>query len=48
MVPEEALRSKEFAGLEEEPDDDPVPTQAMSFAAVARQAALDRDDGLGL
>ncbi|MCC6887292.1 MAG: conjugal transfer protein TraG [Hyphomicrobiales bacterium] len=48
MVPEEPTRNTEFALLEEEPDDDVVPAKAMSFRAVARQAALDPDDGLGL
>ena len=48
IVPEQPARSSEFALLEEEPDDDVVPTKAMSFRAVARQAALDPDDGLGL
>ena len=47
-MPEEPARSSEFALLEEEPDDDVVPAKAMSFRAVARQAALDPDDGLGL
>jgi type IV secretion system protein VirD4 len=48
IVPEETTRNTEFALLEEEPDDDVVPDKAISFRAVARQAALDPDDGLGL
>ena len=48
IAPEEPARSSEFALLEEEPDDDVLPAKAMSFRAVARQAALDPDDGLGL
>ena len=48
IVPEEPTRNTEFALLEEEPDDDVVPDKAISFRAVARQAALDPDDGLGL
>jgi type IV secretion system protein VirD4 len=48
IVPEEQRRNTEFALLEEEPDDDVVPANAMSLRAVARQAALDPDDGLGL
>jgi len=36
--------------LEDEPDDDAVRAKALnqSFGAVARQAALDPADGLGL
>jgi type IV secretion system protein VirD4 len=36
--------------LEDEPDDDPIRARALnqSFRAIARQAALDPDDGLGL
>jgi len=36
--------------LEDEPDDDAVRAKALnrSFATVARQAALDPGDGLGL
>jgi hypothetical protein len=34
--------------LEDEPDDDPGPAIGMSFVAVARQAVLDPDDGLGV
>jgi type IV secretion system protein VirD4 len=48
IVPEETTRNTEFALLDDEPDDDGVPAHAMSFRAVARQAALDPDDGLGL
>jgi type IV secretion system protein VirD4 len=44
------MRSPEFAMLEDEPDDDPIRAKALSqnFPAVARQAALDPGDGLGL
>jgi type IV secretion system protein VirD4 len=48
IVPEAPPRSTEFALLEDEPDDDSVPATGMSSAAVARQAALDPDDGLGV
>jgi len=50
IVPEQPLLSPEFALLEDEPDDDPIRTKALSqnFRAVASQAALDPDDGLGL
>jgi type IV secretion system protein VirD4 len=48
IVPEGPTPSTEFALLEDEPDDDAVSAQGMSFRAVARQAALDPDDGLGL
>jgi type IV secretion system protein VirD4 len=43
-------KQREFAFLEDEPDDDSVRSKAMtqSFRTVARQAALDPDDGLGL
>jgi type IV secretion system protein VirD4 len=48
--PEESRLPAEFAGLEDEPDDDAVCARALhrSFRAVARQAALDPADGLGL
>jgi type IV secretion system protein VirD4 len=48
IVPEEPTPSTEFALLEDEPDDDPVSAQGMRFRTVARQAALDPSDGLGL
>jgi type IV secretion system protein VirD4 len=50
IVPEEPIPSREFAVLEDEPDDDAVRAKAMRqrFGSVARQAALDPDDGLPL
>ena len=48
IVPEEPARNTEFALLDEEQDDDVVTDNSISFRAVARQAALDPDDGLGL
>jgi type IV secretion system protein VirD4 len=48
IVPEEPTRNTEFALLDDEPDDDDVPTNPMRSRLVARQAALDPDDGLGL
>ena len=50
IVSEQPKPSLEFAVLEDEPDDDAVRAKALnqSFAAVARQAALDPGDGLGL
>ena len=50
IVPEQPRPNLEFAVLEDEPDDDAVRAKAMnqSFAVVARQAALDPGDGLGL
>jgi type IV secretion system protein VirD4 len=48
IVPEEPTRNTEFALLDEEQDDDVVSDKVISFRAVARQAALDPDDGLGL
>jgi type IV secretion system protein VirD4 len=48
IVPEESTRSTEFALLEDERDDDLATIKPISFRRVARQAALDPDDGLGL
>jgi len=50
VVPEAPKPNPEFALLDDEPDDDAVRAKVMnqSFRAVARQAALDPDDGLGL
>jgi type IV secretion system protein VirD4 len=50
IVPEEPIPSREFAVLDDEPDDDAVRAKAMRqrFGSVARQAALDPDDGLPL
>ena len=50
IVSEHAVSTPELALLEDEPDDDPVRARALSqsFRAVARQAALDPDDELGL
>jgi type IV secretion system protein VirD4 len=50
MVPEQPKPSPEFAVLEDEPDDDAVRAKALkrNFRVVARQAALDPGDGLGL
>jgi len=50
IVPEQPRPDLEFAVLEDEPDDDAVRAKALnrSFATVARQAALDPGDGLGL
>src|SRR5205085_12264543 len=48
--PEEPKLAAEFGHLEDEPDDDQVRAKALnrSFRAIARQAALDPGDGLGL
>lgn len=50
IAPEELTQLREFALLEDEPDDEAVRAKAtnQSFRGVARQAALDPDDGLGL
>jgi len=50
VLVEEPKLSPEFAHLDDEPDDDPVRAKALnrSFRAIARQAALDPGDGLGL
>jgi type IV secretion system protein VirD4 len=50
IVAEQPGPSPEFAVLEDEPDDDALRAKALnqSFGTVARQAALDPGDGLGL
>jgi type IV secretion system protein VirD4 len=50
IVSEEPKPNPEFALLEDEPDDEPLKAKALNdnFRGVARQAALDPGDGLGL
>jgi len=50
IAPETAPAREEFAALDEEPDDDAQRARAMQgrFRSVARQAALDPDDGIEL
>jgi type IV secretion system protein VirD4 len=50
IVSEQPKPSPEFAVLEDESDDDPIRARALNrnFPTIARQAALDPDDGLGL
>jgi type IV secretion system protein VirD4 len=50
IVSEQPKPSPEFAVLEDESDDDPIRARALNrnFSTIARQAALDPDDGLGL
>jgi len=50
IAPETATVREEFAGLDDEPDDDAQRTRAMQdrFRGVARQASLDPDDGIEL
>ena len=50
IVSEQPKPNPEFAVLEDEPDDDAVRAKALNqnFRGLARQAALDPDDGLGL
>jgi len=48
IAPEGPAPNTQFPLLDDEPDDDDVPAKAMRFRSVARQAALDPDDGLGL
>ena len=50
IASEQPKPSPEFAVLEDEPDDDAVRAKALNqnFRGLARQAALDPDDGLGL
>jgi type IV secretion system protein VirD4 len=47
IVSEQPKPSPEFSVLEDEPDDDPIRAKALNqnFRAIARQAALDPDDG---
>ena len=50
IVSEQAKPAPEFAVLEDEPDDDAIRAKALNqnFRGLARQAALDPDDDLGL
>jgi type IV secretion system protein VirD4 len=50
IVSEQPKPSPEFALLEDESDDDPIRARALNqnLRVIARQAALDPDDGLGL
>jgi type IV secretion system protein VirD4 len=50
IVSEQPKPKPEFSVLEDEPDDDPIRAKALNqnFRAIARQAALDPDDGLEL
>jgi type IV secretion system protein VirD4 len=50
IVPETPKHETELWLLDDEPDDDSIRAKAMSqnLRAVARQAALDPDDGLGM
>jgi type IV secretion system protein VirD4 len=50
VSPELPLASEEFAALDDEPDDEAQRAKAMQtrFRTVARQAALDPDDGIEL
>jgi type IV secretion system protein VirD4 len=50
IVSEQPKPSPEFALLEDEPDDDPIRAKALNqnLRTIARQAALDPDDALGL
>jgi type IV secretion system protein VirD4 len=50
MVAEEPKPSTEFTFSDDEPDDDAVRAGALRqrFGTVARQAALDPDDGIAL
>jgi type IV secretion system protein VirD4 len=48
IVSEQPKLSPEIALLDDEPDDDATKAMNQSFRAIARQAALDPDDGLGL
>ncbi len=50
IVSEEPKPNREFALLEDEPDDEPLKAKALNdkFRGVARQASLDPGDGLGL
>ena len=50
IASEQAKPSPEFAVLEDEPDDDAIRAKALNqnFRGLARQAALDPDDDLGM
>ena len=50
IVSEDVKPTPEFAVLEDEPDDDAVRAKALNqnLRGLARQAALDPDDELGL
>ena len=50
IAPEDVKPTPEFAILEDEPDDDAVRAKALNqnFRGLARQAALDPDDDLGM
>jgi type IV secretion system protein VirD4 len=50
IAPEAALPNREFDVLDQEPDDETVGVEAVQrrFRGVARQAALDPDDGMEL
>jgi type IV secretion system protein VirD4 len=50
IASEQPKPSPEFSVLEDEPDDDPIRAKALNqnFRVIARQAALDPDDGLEL
>jgi type IV secretion system protein VirD4 len=50
VAPDLPFPREEFAALEDEPDDEAQRARAMQtrFRAVARQAALDPDDGIEL
>jgi type IV secretion system protein VirD4 len=50
IASEEAKPTPEFAVLEDEPDDDAVRARALNqnLRGLARQAALDPDDDLGM
>jgi type IV secretion system protein VirD4 len=50
IASEQPKPSPEFAVLEDDPDDDAIRAKALNqnFRGLARQAALDPDDGLGL
>jgi len=50
VVPEEPKRDSEIGGFSDDPDDETIVTKEMDrkLHATARQAALDRGDGLGI
>ena len=50
VAPEASVPTKEFADLEDESDDEAVKARAVrrSMRTVARQAAMDPDDGIAL
>ena len=50
VVPDEPKRGLEIGGFADDPDDEAIAAKEMDrkLHAIARQAALDHDDGVGM